>query len=78
MALTSESYGKYIFQFRQLFDDKTLLDILSHQKTEVPARLVPVEILARRHFESIKQTTTQLQTAWDTRSQVENTEEVES
>ncbi|WP_162818141.1 replication initiation factor domain-containing protein [Aquirhabdus parva] len=64
------SYGKYINMFRQVYSDEELLDILTHKRTQTPARLIPCEILAKRWTEEAMQSTSDYLTASGARSQV--------
>lgn len=70
LSILSTSYGKYLHQFRQVYGDEITLNILTHEKTEVPKRLIPCEIFAKRHFESFLKSTSDETTASGSGSQV--------
>lgn len=70
LAILTTSYGKYLHQFRQVYNDDVLLNMLTHEKTDVPKRLVPCEILAKHHFESFINSTSEFTTASGSGSQV--------
>lgn len=70
IAILSTSYGKYLHQFRQVYNDDVILNMLTHDKTDVPKRLIPCEILAKRHFESFINSTSDSRTASGKGSQV--------